>query len=228
MLKFFGRGSAFTKSHNSAYFYADDALILIDCPMSSFHVLLEKGITQKQIYVLVTHTHGDHVGGIPMLIHCARYMADAHVTVIAPTAEVAEDLKYLIDRLEGCDPAAYTILTADQLDREWFIGTVPVHHAPSLEGRCFGFRLRISGTDVLYTGDTAELEPFLPYLHSGAYLYTEAACFDSGVHLYIDRVLPELKRLTEAGVHVCLMHLDDEAKMADNIRDTAISFAPLG
>ena len=103
-----------------------------------------------------------------------------------------------------------------------------MHHAPSLEGRCFGFRLRISGTDVLYTGDTAELEPFLPYLHSGAYLYTEAACFDSGVHLYIDRVLPELKRLTEAGVHVCLMHLDDEAKMADKIRDTAISFAPLG
>ena len=132
MLKFFGRGSAFTKSHNSAYFYADDALILIDCPMSSFHVLLEKGIAQKQIYVLVTHTHGDHVGGIPMLIHCARYMADAHVTVIAPTAEVAADLKYLIDRLEGCDPAAYTILTADQLDRKWFIGTVPVHHAPSL------------------------------------------------------------------------------------------------
>ena len=227
MLKFLGRGSAFTKSQNSACFTDGDALVLIDCAMSAFHVLLEQGIKQKQIYVLVTHTHGDHVGGIPMLIHCARYVSGAHVTVIAPSQEVAEDLDYLIRRLDGCDQSAYTIIKADVANLPWLIGTVPVRHAETLAGRCFGYRLRIGGTDVLYTGDTAELEPFLPYLHAGAYLYTEAACFDSGVHLYIDRVLPTLKRLCAEGVHVYLMHMDDEAQMAEKISGTAIEFAPL-
>lgn len=227
MLTFLGRGSAFTESQNSAFFTEGEALILLDCAMSAFHALLARGITQKQIYVLVTHTHGDHVGGIPMLIHCARYMSGAHVTVIAPSAEVAEDLEYLIGRLDGCDKTAYTIITADAAPFPWLAGVIPVKHAETLAGRCFGYRLRLGGADVLYTGDTSELAPFLPYLHSGAYLYTEAACFDSGVHLYIDRVLPELKRLCAEGVHVYLMHIDDEAQMAEKIKGTAIEFAPL-
>lgn len=227
MLKFLGRGSAFAKSQNSAFFIDGDALVLIDCAMSAFHVLLERGITQKQIYVLVTHTHGDHVGGIPMLIHCARYVSGAHVTVIAPSQEVADDLDYLIRRLDGCDQSAYTIITADEADVPWLIGTVPVEHVKALKGRCFGYRLRIRGTDVLYTGDTAELEPFLPFLHPGVYLYAEAACFDSGVHLHIDKLLPEFERLCAEGVHVYLMHIDDEAQMAEKIKGTAIELAPL-
>ncbi len=228
MLTFLGRGSAFTKSQNTAYFTDGDALILIDCAMSAFHELLEKGITQKNIYVLVTHTHGDHVGGIPMLIHCAKYMSGAYVTVIAPTSEVADDLEYLIGRLDGCNSTAYTIITAEETAFAWLVGTVPVRHAEPLAGRCFGYRLRIDGTDVLYTGDTSELAPFLPYLHNGAYLYTEAACFESGVHLYIDRILPELNRLTAEGVQVYLMHLDDEEKIAEKIKGTRLQFAPLG
>ena len=227
MLQFLGRDSAFADAQNCAYFVSGDALILLDCPMSAFHVLRRNGIAQKQIYVLVTHTHSDHVGGIPMLIHYARYMADAKVQVVAPTEEVAEDLRYLIERLDGCDSAAYTVLTADALHTDWFAGTVPVRHVPSLAGRCFGCRLRISGTDVIYTGDAAELAPFLPYLHSGVYFYTECANFDSGVHMYIDTVLPSLKQLTADGVHVYLMHLDNEPAIAEKIAGTGIEFAPL-
>ncbi|MBQ9908027.1 MAG: ribonuclease Z [Oscillospiraceae bacterium] len=228
MLQFLGRGSAFADMQNCAYFEEDGSLVLLDCPMSAFHVLRRRGIPQKRIFVLVTHTHSDHVGGIPMLIHMARYISDAPVTVVAPSDEIAEDLRYLIARLDGCDPAAYRIVTADTLDAAWLIGAVPVQHAPALEGRCFGYRLRIGGNDVLYTGDAASLAPFQPYLHSGAYLYTEAANFNSGVHMYIDDVLPALIRLTEQGVHVYLMHLDDEAALAEKIRGTGIEFAPLG
>lgn len=227
MLKFLGRGSAFADAQNCAYFESGDALILLDCPMSAFHILRRRGITQKQIYVLVTHTHSDHTGGIPMLIHLARYIADARVTVVAPSSEVAADLEYLIGRLDGCDSAAYRIVTADALGAEWLTGTVSVRHVPALEGRCFGYRLCIGGTDVIYTGDAASLEPFLPYLHSGAYLYTEAACFNSGVHLYLDEALPKLMRLTADGVHVYLMHLDNEAEIAEKICGTGISLAPL-
>ena len=39
MLHFFGRGSAFDEQQNSAFFADEDDVILIDCPMSSFHKL---------------------------------------------------------------------------------------------------------------------------------------------------------------------------------------------
>ncbi|MBQ6040861.1 MAG: ribonuclease Z [Oscillospiraceae bacterium] len=227
MLQFLGRGSAFADTQNCAFFEADGALILLDCPMSAFHRLRYMQKRFDRIAVLVTHTHSDHIGGIPMLIHFAKHVLHIPVTVIAPTQEVADDLRYLIERLDGCSPDAYAMLTADALRADWFVSAVPVKHAEALAGRCFGYVLRIGGRDVIYTGDTASLSPFLPYLHAGAYLYTEAAGFDSGVHLYIEDLLPEIRRLTAEGVHVYLMHLDDEAALAARIQGTGAEFAPL-
>ena len=65
MLTFLGRGSAFTDEHNSAFFVENDELVLIDCAMSSFEKLNDMNMTLfKHIYVLVTHTHGDHSGAV--------------------------------------------------------------------------------------------------------------------------------------------------------------------
>ena len=70
MLRFLGRGSAFTEQQNSAFFTDGGDLVLIDCAMSAFHRLkaldpfeLVKPCALHRIYVIVTHTHGDHVGG---------------------------------------------------------------------------------------------------------------------------------------------------------------------
>ena len=227
MLQFLGRGSAFSDEQNCAFFEADGELILLDCPMSAFHKIRHIEPEVSGITVLVTHTHSDHCGGIPMLIHFAKHWLHVPVTVVAPTAEVADDLRYLIERLDGCSPEAYTLVTADVLQSDWFSAAVPVTHAEALDGRCFGYVLRISGKDVVYTGDTASLSPFLPYLHAGAFLYTETATFDSGVHLYIDDLLPELRRLTASGVHVYLMHLDDEDAVMQRIAGTGLDLAPL-
>lgn len=228
MLQFLGRGAAFTAHHNCALFESDGGAVLLDCPMSAFQRLIAV-IPQKkwaQITVLVTHTHGDHIGGIPMLIHFAKYL-HLPVRVIVPTAEMADDLRFLIERLDGCDPAAYTLDTAETCGLPWLSAAVPVQHAETLRGRCFGYVLTVGGETIVYTGDTAELAPFLPYLHAGAYLYTEASNFDSGVHLYIDALLPELRRLTAEGVRVFLMHMDAEDAIAAKIRGTGIEFAPL-
>lgn len=80
---------------------------------------------------------------------------------------------------------------------------------------------------MIYTGDTATLEPFTPLLQNGTYLYAEAATFHSGVHLYIDDILPKLEQLTHNGISVFLMHLDDENTVIKKIDGTLIRLAQL-
>ncbi len=229
-LTFLGRGSAFTSEHNSAFFTDGAELVLIDCPMSSFDKLRRlgadniAGISGAELTVIVTHTHGDHVGGIPMLIHYAYHVLKRGVTVIAPSDEVAADLRFLIDRLEGCSPDAYELLTADKAGRPWLLGVVPTSHSPSLEGRCFGYRLRVNGKNVVYTGDTSSVDPFLPYLEPGTYFYSEVSLHRTPVHIYIDDLLAKTAGLD---IKLFLMHLDDAEKTAEAIRSSSAELAPL-
>ncbi|MBR6316684.1 MAG: diguanylate cyclase [Lachnospiraceae bacterium] len=246
MLQFWGRGSAFHSDNNSAFYVDGSNLLLLDFPMSSFHKMRKAaadGITSnenssngissgaissiKHIYVLVTHTHSDHIGGIPMLIHYAYYVWDAlPVTVVAPSKKVAKDLHFLISHLEGCDENAYEIITADELSK-WDAKAIPTTHTEELDGRCFGYHLMIGDKSVVYTGDTNTLKPFEPYLKKGVYFYTEIAAIASPVHLSAEQELEKMLALAGDGVHVFLMHLDREDEIEDMIKGTGIQLAPL-
>ena len=233
MLSFFGRGSAFRPQQNSAFYKNGKNLFLIDCPMSSFFRLTELAGSKEiditdieMITIMVTHTHGDHVGGIPMLIHYAFYVWQTPVRVAAPSPEVAADLKYLFDKLEGCDTAAYQLVEADTLT-----GTVtqviPTSHVPELSGKCFGYALNIAGKNIIYTGDTNTLEPYKPYITPETILYTEASTLRSPVHLYLEDILDYLVSIASEGTQVYLMHIDNEEAASKLIDGTAIKLAPL-
>lgn len=228
MLKFLGRGSAFADEHNSAFFFHDNDLILIDCPASSFQKVKKMNLSAvKNIYILITHTHGDHSGGVGTMLQFAWFVLQNPVTIVAPSDTVKNDLLTLLIQIEGCEPEWFNIVTADELNIEWLVSAVPTTHAQTLTGKCFGYHLSIHGKDVVYTGDTATLDPFLPLLHSGAYLYSEISFYKSGVHLFYIDTLPLLKGLVQKGVKVYLMHLDNEEELTKIVQNTGLELAPL-
>jgi len=228
MLKFLGRGSAFTDEHNSAFFVENDELVLIDCPMSSFHRLNDKNLAlYDHIYVLVTHTHGDHIGGIGMLIDLLQFSVMTPITIVAPSKEVEADLFYFISRVEGCNSTWYELISADELEKDWLICPIATTHTEELEGKCFGYCLSVGGNRVVYTGDTNTIMPFEKYIGSGTYLYTEISAYKSAVHLYCSDMVRKIREFTDAGVHVYLMHMDDEKRIAQVMKDTGAEFAPL-
>ena len=228
MLKFLGRGSAFTDEHNSAYFVSEDELILIDCPMSAFSRLNDKNLAlYDRIYVLITHTHGDHVGGVGMLIDLLQFSVKTPITVVAPSREVEADLFYLLTRIEGCNSSWFDLTSAEELDKEWFKCSIPTTHTEELAGKCFGYYLNIKGNKVIYTGDTNTILPFEKYLERGAYLYTEISAYKTSVHLYCSDMVQKIKDYVSSGVKVYLMHMDDEKRIEQVMKDTGAEFAPL-
>ena len=230
LLLFLGRGSAFADEHNSAFFVEDNELVLIDCPATSYQKVKKMKWEQfDNIYILITHTHGDHSGGVGTMLQYVWFAScmKKKVTIVAPSEKVKNDLLLLLMRIEGCQQEWFNIVTADELDKKWFIASVPTVHVKPLEGKCFGYHLNIHGNNAVYTGDTATLEPFKPLLKSGSFLYTEAAFYKSEVHLYLKDMLNEFISLSDSGVNIYLMHLDVEEKIKEIIDGTAIRLAVL-
>lgn len=232
LLTFFGRGSAFNNPQNSAFFVDGTDLILVDCPMSSFHKLKAigpDGISHKRIekiYCLVTHTHGDHIGGIPMLIHFCYYVWHIPVFVGAPSDKVKDELHFYLEAMEGCHPDGYTLTTADTFSK-WVQAVIPTTHSPELAGKCFGYFLTNGDKTAVYTGDTNTIEPFKPFIEKADILYTEVSVNDTPVHLFIDRVKEYLDEISKKGVEVYLMHLDNETIIKEKTAGTKLLFAPL-
>ncbi len=223
---FLGRGSAFADENNSAFFVQNNDIVFIDCPAGAFHKAKNMNL-DRDIFILVTHTHGDHISGVGTMLQYVWFAKGKKLTVVAPSEEVMNDLQYQLMHIEGCEKEWFNITTAQELNKKWLSATIPVEHVTPLENRCFGYHLNINGKNAIYTGDTAEFEPFENLIENDTFLYTEIASINSGVHLYAPDIMPKLKNFSENGVHVYLMHIDNENEIRKLTADTNIRFAPL-
>lgn len=87
IVKILGTGNAFTKYKNSSILIDN---VLIDCGPSVYTTLFKMNIIPEN--VLLTHGHGDHILGLPMLMLKA-YFSSLHVNIYAQS--------YVIERIRG-------------------------------------------------------------------------------------------------------------------------------
>ena len=73
----------------------------------------------------------------------------------------------------------------------------------------YGFKIKIKNKNIIYTGDTNTLEPFIPFLHNADELYVDVSK-TGGAHIRIDSNINVLKKIKENGTSIFLIHLDDK------------------
>lgn len=219
-MKSLGNGSGFSNVYTSACFLADNDLVLIDIGDTAYHRLQKMDLTKyKNIFLFITHTHFDHIGGLAIFVQHVFYNLGKKLTIVAPSKAVKKDIKTLL-KIGDISKDMYSLKNAEKFSRSFFIKVVPtVHSSGYLADKCFGYVFSENGTQIVYTGDTSTLEPFRNYITEGSSLYVDISVHYGKVHLKLEDVIEELKSYAAKGIKVYLMHLDDKAAAKEAIKD---------
>lgn len=227
MLKFLGSGSAFNTKlgNNSAYIIENRTLLLIDCGSSTFKTLLENNVLEDidNIYVLITHTHPDHIGSLGDLIFYSYYSMgepfEGKITLLHPSEQRLEKILDLM----GVKSDLYNIHSSFTYSRvseddglyihelKTSITPIPTEHVEELE--CYGYILTKEDEAVFYSGDSCKIPEFMLHLLINGefnYFYQDTcrSDYNGNVHLSL-RELCELVPQESRHLVYC-MHLDEE------------------
>ena len=199
LLNFIGNDSGFGDKNNSAYFEKNNELFIIDCGFTVFNEIKGKFDFEKydNINVIITHLHNDHAGSLSQFILYMWFIYKKQVNVIC-------NCKYIKEYLDITGTPSCSYILKNKLENLTFIKT---KHTDYLDA--YGFVMDIDNKKILYTGDTCELESFLPYLNNINELYIDLSKF-GGAHLKVDDVLDTLKKLKNKNVKIVPMHIDDK------------------
>lgn len=165
MLRFIGIGSAFNTDlgNTSAYIKKEDRMLLIDCGGTVFHELQKQKLLEgvNHIYIIITHTHLDHVGSLGEVIFHFYYLQGKKAIIIYPHKEhimkflesigVSEEMYELLSR----NQENQEINIQDQYFGEVNIRHIPVTHVETIEA--YGFILKVQGETIYYSGDANTL-----------------------------------------------------------------------
>lgn len=204
---------------------------MIDCGSTVFNTFRAKGLDEhKEVNVIITHMHTDHVGSLGTLIEWMYYVKGVRVNVLTTNELETDILNYL--EIVGIEYRMFNVyVTSDDKDyitkNNIEVIFAETEHVPQLI--TYSITLIRNKTDmIIYSGDTTEKFEsgndllFLHYdwcmvnyknleLHG---LYLDVSLNNSPVHAsYPNNTMRTCNRLTDDlnkfNTGVVIMHLDD-------------------
>jgi ribonuclease BN (tRNA processing enzyme) len=222
MLNFTGTGSAFNTQlgNTSAFIKEQDSLLLIDSGGTVFHRLQELKIFEelKKIYIVITHTHPDHVGSLGEVIFYSYYILRHKPTIFFPNRELMNNFLTSI----GVSQEMYLLKSnnnASFMDEnlgEISIEFLPVSHVEAIPA--YGFVMRRAEGMFYYSGDSNRIETeIITRLKSGELnrLYQDTCRLDyeGNSHMSLrklkETIPPDLRN------KIYCMHLDQKLEQKE-------------
>lgn len=219
-VSFIGIGSAFStlEENTSAYIKKDNKMLLIDCGETTARSIIKNNILEgvEELYILISHTHSDHIGSIGTLLFYSRYRKNILSKLVLPDdEEYINNIKEYLSIIEITDEVDYvdseTVKTEFDLKEFKFLKATHTDNIP-----CYGFVLEDDENITYYTGDNSNLDYIRHYIqYDNSIIYTEI-CNDPNLqnqHLYLP-YLEEILSMDERK-RVFLMHIDESLNIDD-------------
>ena len=214
-LNFIGIGGAFYTELgcNSAYVKEEDRILFIDFGLDTFDKIIKYDILKniKDIYVVLTHLHGDHVGGLPTFIQFAAIALNIRVKILNNSENFTKNLETLLD-ITAVDKSFYEFIEKDAFCFSFDLNLKLTTHTPMLE--CYSIIFSKDNKKTLYTGDSNDIE------------YLKAACYDDtfediyteiGEYAIVHMDYKEVLKLDKN--KITLMHIESK-ELFEKIKDT--------
>ncbi len=217
-LHFTGRGAMLNPSegNTAAYFEDDQNFFLIDCGEDVASKLIEMGkLNQdKNYYLFITHTHGDHIGSIGTLIQYLYYVKGHRLNIVfGPNMTYAENILGILE-LMGVTSETYNIVNTRMLENRSplfnKISYTESNHGMTPLKSC-GLTIDTPEGNILYTGDIADPRIITNFFSANFpdtidKIYVDTSLNESPVHMSLET----LKRIIPIGLRhkVYCMHIN--------------------
>lgn len=218
-ISFLGSSNAFAAEGRYWSSFLVDGKYLFDCPPSVLPQLKQLGKRPEEIEVVfITHGHGDHFVGYPFLLLEYKYGAQRSkdLTVVGPPG-VEAWLEDFADRV-------YPRITQESNYRRHYVDATPgvpltagglefqamqMNHVRQDNLIACGYRVKIGGRTIAYTGDTMFCEEAV-LLGDGADIYVVDCTYAEGMsgpeHMGLDDIRVIRERISPETTMV-LTHL---------------------
>lgn len=226
-LFFLGRGSGYhsIESNTSAYIKENETLLLIDCGETVFKKILELNLMDgvKEVHVLITHMHSDHIGSLGGFIGYCYWKYKITTKVYF---NEKEKIRLFLELLGLKENESFKLLNSNQKRIESLnlnIDSKITKHVKTLNTYSYILNFDI-GNSIFYSGDTCETNiDIIKFLKNGNLVYHDACIDDSkgSVHTSLTKLcelVPKENRSQVYCIHIDGENFDEEAdKLGFNV-----------
>lgn len=167
---------------------------LLDCGATSLVAMKAAGIDPNTIdSVLITHLHGDHIGGLPFLILDGQFHGRTEPLRVVGPPGIAGRLHALMEAMYPGSSAKVRRFAVDvvELAERQPMGvadlTVVAHQVVHSSGAPpYGYRIEADGRVLAYTGDTEWTDALLDLARGADLLLCECYSGDRAMRHHLD------------------------------------------
>ncbi|HSF18884.1 MAG TPA: MBL fold metallo-hydrolase [Vicinamibacteria bacterium] len=197
---FLGSGNAFAsgaRNHMAILLRSRAVGVLLDCGPTTLVALKREGLSPADVdVVLVSHLHGDHFGGIPMLAVHERHVSQRRkpLQIFGPPgtrATVGSAIELFFPGLDG-PPFEHTDVAPGAELEVGALRFLPFEVDHFSTGMAYGYRVEMDGKSVVFSGDTAWTDALVAHTAGADLFICECSSYEAPLPKHMSHT--DLKR----------------------------------
>ncbi|MFY9531542.1 MAG: MBL fold metallo-hydrolase [Candidatus Acidiferrales bacterium] len=218
---FLGSGDAFGSGgrFQTCFLLRDgNSSVLIDCGASSLIAMKRGGLNSSEIgWILLTHLHGDHFGGLPFVVLDGQFSKRTLPLVIAGPPGVAARVEAAMEvffpgsaRIAQRFPLEFVELTERVGAQVGPCKVTPFTVVHPSGAPAYALRVEYGGKVISYSGDTEWTESLVDAAHGADLFICEAYFFGKKISYHLDYATLREKRAQLQCSRVILTHMSED------------------